>query len=547
MLNHGSFLSLSRSQEKKRPLRGAANHAKRGAWGCVFLKRWAAVLLLICLTACSALPPLEGRTVSQALVRADGAHTRLGEGLSPWIEQHPGLSGVFPLPDALDAFAARLLLIAAAQRTIDIQYYIWRDDITGNLLLRALHEAARRQVRVRLLLDDNGTSGLDESLALLNAEPNIEVRLFNPFPQRRFKMLGFLTDFSRLNRRMHNKSLTVDGQATVVGGRNIGDEYFGATDGVAFADLDVLVAGEAVDDVSSDFDRYWNSASAYPLETLVSLPPSASPTPLWQLESKNELDQNARLYMRAATQSLFIENLLAGKLDMQWVPVRMVSDDPAKVLGQAPPEALLLPRLMQLLALPTKSVDLVSPYFVPMEQGVQAFGALVEQGVKVRILTNAMEATDVIAVHAGYSKYREPLLERGVELYETRRQRSENAPKEKAGPFGSSGSSLHAKTFAVDGKRVFVGSFNFDPRSARFNTELGFVIESPSMAQAVSNVFESSVHDRAYELQLDESGKIVWLEETASGMRRLTQEPSTSFWQRLWVRFLSLLPIEPLL
>ena len=515
--------------------------------GSFLFKRWAAVLLLTCLTACSALPPMEGRTVSQALSSADGADTRLGEGLSPWIEQHPGLSGVFPLPDALDAFAARLLLIAAAQRTIDIQYYIWRDDITGNLLLRALHEAARRQVRVRLLLDDNGASGLDGSLALLNAEPNIEVRLFNPFPQRRFKMLGFLTDFSRLNRRMHNKSLTVDGQATVVGGRNIGDEYFGATDGVAFADLDVLVAGEAVDDVSGDFDRYWNSASAYPLETLVSLPPSASPTPLWRLGSKNDLDQNARLYMRAATQSLFIENLLAGKLDMQWVPVRMVSDDPAKVLGQAPPEALLLPRLMQLLGLPTESVDLVSPYFVPMEQGVQAFGGLVEQGVKVRILTNAMEATDVVAVHAGYAKYRKPLLERGVELYETRRQRSENAPKEKAGPFGSSGSSLHAKTFAVDGKRVFVGSFNFDPRSARFNTELGFVIESPSMAQAIARVFDSSVHQRAYELQLDENGKLVWLEETASGVRRLTQEPSTSFWQRLWVRFLSLLPIEPLL
>jgi putative cardiolipin synthase len=510
-------------------------------------KKWITVLMTGLLSACGVLPSLEGRSTSVALLAGDGADTRLGRGLKSVVEQHPGLSGVAPLPDALDAFASRMLLIAAAQRTIDVQYYIWRDDITGNLMLHALHEAAKRQVRVRLLLDDNGTSGLDEKLALFNAHQNIEVRLFNPFVQRRFKSLGFLTDFGRLNRRMHNKSLTVDGQVTVVGGRNIGDEYFAATEGVAFADLDVMVAGVAVDEISKDFDLYWSSQSAYPLERLVTLPDAQQPGQPWETQPDTADQTRAHTYIQAAKQSRFVADLIVGKLDFHWVPVRMVSDDPAKVLNQAPKEALLLPRLAQLLGRPAVSVDLISPYFVPMQQGVDAFGALVQQGVRVRVLTNALEATDVAAVHAGYAKYREPLLEKGIALFEMRRQGNQNTLKEMAGPFGSSGSSLHAKTFAVDGKRVFVGSFNFDPRSAQLNTELGFVIESGVMAQEVAKAFDLSVPDHAYRLERSENGGLVWLESTPEGVKRLPQEPSPSLWRRLYVKFLSLLPIEPLL
>lgn len=463
------------------------------------------------------------------------------------MEEHPGASGVVPLMDSLDAFAARMLLVGTAERTIDIQYYIWRDDITGNLLLRALHEAAQRNVRIRLLIDDNGTSGLDGKLALLNAEPNVEVRLFNPFPFRTLKPLGFLTDFSRLNRRMHNKSFTVDGQATIVGGRNIGDEYFGATQGVAFADLDVMVAGAVVDEVSRDFDRYWNSESAYQLERLVSQPGERRARALLAEESNSALVPKAKAYVEVVAESAFIRNLLSGKLDYHWVPVRMVSDDPAKVLGKAAPETMLTARLTEILERPAQSVDLISPYFVPTEQGVEAFGSLVEQGVRVRVMTNAMEATDVLAVHAGYAKYRVPLLERGVELYEMRRQADPDRPKEKAGPFGSSGSSLHAKTFAVDGKRVFVGSFNFDPRSAQLNTELGFVIESESMATSMSDAFDNNIPRRAFELQLDAGNELVWLDRSGSGIRELTSEPSTSIWKRLYIGFLSALPIESLL
>ncbi len=495
------------------------------------------------LSACS-LPSQEGKRVSHALTPQESAQTRLGHSLAPLLDAHPGVSGVVPLADSLDAFAARMRLISTAQRTIDIQYYIWRDDITGNLLLRALHDAARRQVRVRLLVDDNGTSGLDGKLALLNAEPNAEVRLFNPFPFRTFKQLGFLTDFSRLNRRMHNKSLTVDGLVTIVGGRNIGDEYFGATRDVAFTDLDVLAGGHVAVEVSRDFDRYWNSEPAWPLDRLVAAPDEHSPL---RDETSTARMPQAHAYVEAAKRSAFIEDLVAGTLAFHWGPVRMVSDDPGKVLGQAQPDTLLAARLMDILGKPERSVDLVSPYFIPTQQGVEAFASLARQGVRLRVLTNALEATDVTAVHAGYAKYRRPLLKLGVTLFEMRRGADPGRPREKAGPFGSSGSSLHAKTFAVDGKRVFVGSFNFDPRSALLNTELGFVIDSETMAQAMSAAFDHEIPDLAYRLELDDRDRIVWLERGPGGTKTWTTEPAASLWKRLYVDFLSLLPIEPLL
>ncbi|CAM5219296.1 Cardiolipin synthase OS=Castellaniella defragrans OX=75697 GN=HNR28_000616 PE=4 SV=1 [Castellaniella defragrans] len=476
-----------------------------------------------------------------------GSDTRLGQGLAPLLEKHPGESGVVSLPDPLDAFAARMLLISTAQRTVDAQYYIWHDDITGNLLLGALHDAAQRNVHVRLLVDDNGTSGLDGKLALLNAEPNAEVRLFNPFPFRTFKPLGFLTDFSRLNRRMHNKSLTIDGQVTIVGGRNIGDEYFGATQDTTFADLDVMVAGRAVDDVSQDFDRYWHHESSRPLEQRVSMPSPRKARSLLQKEADAPLAPNAHAYVEAVKKSAFVEDLLAGRLAFQWVPVRMVSDDPDKVLGRAPPATQLMARLTDILGTPRRSVDLISPYFVPTRHGVATFGSYIRQGVRLRVLTNALEATDVMAVYAGYAKYRRPLLKQGVALFEMRRTTRRRRRKEKAGPFGSSGSSLHAKTFAVDGTRVFVGSFNFDPRSVHLNTELGFVIECEAMAQVLSDLFDQGLSYDAYQLELDDKDHIVWLDRTQEGTRTLTTEPSTPFWKRLCVRFLSLLPIEPLL
>nr|WP_255592649.1 phospholipase D family protein [Bordetella sp. BOR01] len=508
-------------------------------------RRVAAVILGTTLLGGCALPPPENRTVSHALPAAQARATALGQAIGPLADAHPGLSGIHALADAHDAFAARALLIQAAQKTLDVQYYIWRGDMTGTLLLEALFNAAERGVRVRLLLDDNGIAGLDDVLAALDTHPNIEVRLFNPFTVRRPKMLGYLTDFARLNRRMHNKSLTADNQATIIGGRNVGDEYFGAADDVLFADLDLLAAGQVVGEVSADFDRYWASQSAYPAAALLDMPDAAQLPMLHRSASRFEKDPAALAYMNALRDLPFIRQMLARQLPFEWAPARMLSDDPAKALGQAPDGVTLADQLQHVLGQPASHLELVSPYFVPTAAGTDAFVQMVQRGVQVRVLTNAYEATDVAVVHSGYAKRRKDLLRGGVQLYEMRSQSQAKPPGQ--GPFGSSGSSLHAKTFAVDGKRVFVGSFNFDPRSMHLNTELGFVIDSPVLAGQMADTFEQGISRQAYRVGLADDGHLYWTADGDGGRQRYDTEPGTSWWQRLLIWLLSLLPIEPLL
>ena len=496
----------------------------------------------------------------------DTDDTRLGSALAPRLAEHPGLSGIHPLADSLDAFAARALLAKAADRTLDVQYYIWHEDISGSLLFDALREAAARGVRVRLLLDDHGSWGIDEALAALDAHPCIEVRLFNPIVPRKARMIGYLTDFARTNRRMHNKSFTVDNQATIIGGRNVGDEYFGATHGVLFADLDVLAVGPVVKEVSADFDRYWSSGSAYPVAHLF---PGAAATPAAQppgATHRLEEDPAALDYLRRVRQSSFIADLLENRLAMEWASVRMVSDDPAKVLGESGPEGNLSHELAQIIGEPREKIDLVSAYFVPTAAGVEAFAAQARRGVVVAILTNALEATDVAVVHAGYAKRRKDLIAAGVKLFELRSQHelpaaapspasgessaARGAPAERTRALvsgSSSGSSLHAKTFSVDSQRVFVGSFNFDPRSMHLNTELGFVIDSPALARGIRERLEQQLPHRAYRVMLSEDGNLYWLEQRGDEVVRHDVEPGTSAWLRAFVWFVSLLPIEGML
>lgn len=506
--------------------------------------------LVVCLVmsvaaGCASLPSLSNRPTSSADLNT--ADTRLGRAIAPRLAAHPGKSGVYPLPDAHDAFAARALLARAADRTLDVQYYIWRKDMTGTMLFGALQQAADRGVRVRLLLDDNNTSGLDSTLAALDAHPRIEVRLFNPFVNRGARALGFLTDFSRVNRRMHNKSFTADSQATVVGGRNVGDEYFGAADDLLFADLDVIAVGPVVTQVARDFDRYWNSDSAYPVDRLL---PAANHTVMAELSAnalRLERSPEAVAYAGAVRASPFVSQLLSGNLALEWAPTRMVSDDPAKGLGLAAPGELIFDKLRQTMGQPVAAMDLVSPYFVPTRAGVEAFAALAGKGVRVRVLTNSLEATDVVAVHAGYAKHRKALLRAGVLLYELRRIAPPGLGRSEVGSRGSSASSLHSKTFAVDRTRVFIGSFNFDPRSAKLNTEMGFVIDSPALAQRIATAFDQRIPAEAYEVRLSDTGQLYWIERRAGKVVRHDVEPGTSALLRAGVSFMSILPIDWLL
>ena len=500
------------------------------------------------LSGCTNLPSLEGRSTTTAIT--DTAQTRLGREIAGEAQANPGKSAIYPLNRPLDAFAARGLLARAAERALDVQYYIWHADTTGYLLFEELWNAAERGVRVRLLLDDNNTAGLDGILAALDAHANIEVRLFNPFVNRGTRLLGYLTDFRRLNRRMHNKSMTADNQATIVGGRNVGDEYFGAAQHVGFADLDVLAFGPVVSEVSAAFDLYWNSDSAYPASLILA---SAKPAAIERLGEKFRTvraSAEAVEYAKALERSDMAQQLTAGRLPVEWAITHLVYDDPRKGLDKADDATPLSTQLAQKLGDPQREIDLISPYFVPGKNGTQALAAFAERGIRLRILTNSLSATDVAAVHAGYARRREPLLRAGATIFELMPDPADppgtESPQGELSVFGgSSAASLHAKTFSVDRERVFVGSFNLDPRSVNLNTEMGVVIESAALANAVSTVLDTSSASYAYQVMLDKSGHgLTWVERTADGEKRHDTEPATTALQRLGVGFLAILPIE---
>ena len=503
----------------------------------------ALLVVALALQGCAQPPLRPDGPVS--LAYQDTADTLLGRSAGPLAQAHPGQSGVLALPYGMDAYAARARLADIAERSLDVQYYIWHNDVSGNLLLNALRRAADRGVRVRLLLDDNNTGDLQAQLQELSGHRNVQVRLFNPYRLRGLRALDFLFEFSRLNRRMHNKSFTADNQVTIVGGRNVGDEYFDVAAELDFLDLDVMAIGQVVGDVSRDFDKYWASDSAIPAEQVFGkkAPGDVPALPLPD-EAQAEL---ARAYLEAVAQQPFVKDMLARRLVFEWAIVHMVSDDPSKGLGRAPADGLLWPRLLRIIPPAKSRIDLVSPYFVPGNDGVEHFVGMVRRGVEVTILTNSLAATDVVAVHTGYARQRKPLLQGGVRLLEI--QRDPATPLYRRFSTGSSSaSSLHAKTFAVDRSLLFVGSFNFDPRSANLNTEMGFVIESAAMATVVSDAISGPLADRSYSVRLGPGGALEWIERTGDGKERVWhEEPAASPGRRLGVKLLSLLPIEWLL
>lgn len=472
--------------------------------------------------------------------------TRLGRAIAPVSAAHPGLCGLLPLDDSLDAFACRYRLAEMAEKTLDVQYYIWEDDMSGRLLFSVLYAAATRGVKVRLLLDDNNTQGLDETLSLLDAHPNIDVRLFNPFTFRTLRALGYLTDFARLNRRMHNKSFTVDGEVTIIGGRNVGDAYFGAGEEPLFSDLDVMAVGPVVADVSADFERYWGSACVSTLKKVLELPQEEIEARI-HLPREGVQDELTQSYLKKLETSEFVTALEARRLPLIWAKTRLLSDDPRKGMGKARRHSLLPQRLLDVMGSPTQQIDIISSYFVPTRAGVALLLQMVRKGVKVAILTNSLAANDVAVVHAGYARWRKKLLRHGIELYELKPTQDGTPGLHDRGLTGNSGSSLHAKTFSIDGRNVFIGSLNFDPRSTMLNTEMGFVIESHDLASLIHRRFLKSRQHEAWQIRLDARGRLNWVEQKEGREIVLDKEPKTRFWQRVLVRLAWWLPVEWLL
>lgn len=482
---------------------------------------------------------------SIALKNTETADTYLGKQLHNLADEHPaGESGFVPLPDGIDALAIRLLLAERAERTIDAQYYLLKDGITGRAFVYSLLQAADRGVRVRLLLDDMFTSGYDAGMAGLDSHPNIEIRIFNPFASRSARLWDGVTGFSRINRRMHNKSFTVDSQITLIGGRNIADEYFGAREDAKFGDLDVLGIGPVVGDISRTFDDYWNHERAAPVEAFAKMPEDPSAELQRQRDQLENSDREVASSKYAdAVKSQILEYVNSEKDVFVWAPYTVAVDSPDKnIKKKAESAENIMSALRESLLTAEKEMLIISPYFVPKKSGIEALIAVQDRGIQVTIVTNSLAANNQATVHGGYAPSRKPLLRAGVKILEVRADAE--VPGSELVSADSSKATLHTKAFVVDDKEAFIGSFNFDPRSANINTELGVIIRSPEIAAAVASLVEANRKTEAWEVFLDEKGKLRWRGWDNGQEVILTKEPQTSWGQRFMAGFYRILPIR---
>ncbi len=508
------------------------------------------LLALLALGGCAVLPENSERTASQHYTDTDD--TALGQLVEERLPAHArGQSGYLLLPDGLDAFVARAVLAQRAERSIDTQYYMWHDDEVGNLLAYQLLMAADRGVRVRLLLDDIDEGGRDIDIAVFDSHPSIEVRIFNPFGRNTGRTLQYVTGFGKQTRRAHNKSYTVDNQATILGGRNIGDEYFSADPNLAFADLDVLAIGPVAQQVSRSFDEYWNSALSYPISTLLEAPPSEADIQQFRQEVTDftAAEKDAAYLQRLANSDL--SNSIRNKsVEFIWGDGRVYADLPEKLVeSTGDRDYQMWTEVKPYMAAAQRELIILSPYFVPGKSGVEFLKQLRARGVRVRILTNSLASTDVGIVHAGYSRYRKDLLHAGVELYELNKITGKEERRDwSKGKIGRAKSSLHAKSFTVDRETVFIGSLNLDPRSVVQNTEIGVVMDSPEIAGRISNDFDQRIDEVAFRLTLEETGQggeqLRWHGMVQGEPVTFSADPYTSFWRRFGIGFMRLLPIE---
>jgi len=467
---------------------------------------------------------------------------------------HPDLSGYHPIVTGANAFASRSILTDMATRNIDAQYYIWHDDQAGQLLLKDLWEAAERGVIVRLLIDDfNSSAALDQQLLRFSSHPNTAVRIVNPLMHRKFQALNFVTGLPRINRRMHNKSMTFDKQITIIGGRNIGNEYLSNDQNSQFADLDVLLIGKVVADIDNSFGSYWSAPISYDIETLVTLDedgPTDFIEGLDQLGTNEKSDNQSSLsvYKSAIADSSIDTDLLNKRIPFRWTDMQFLSDDVGKLTKSVPADTNLVQQLRTLLGRPDKELTIISSYFVPTKDGVDTLVELADSGIDIKILTNSFDATDVTAVHSGYSQWRPKLLKSGIKIYELKSTASEEDRENKLWKARSqSSTSLHAKTFAIDDHQVFIGSYNVDPRSANINTEMGVIINDDELARQLHEALSDDLLSQAYEVKLTDDNHLQW-HTIENGEKKVYEaEPRVDLSDHIWLTIMSWLPIDWLL
>lgn len=455
------------------------------------------------------------------------------------------------LENGIDAFVARLSLISKAEHSIDLQYYLYQSDLSGRLLTIALWQAAQRGVRIRLLLDDMDMQGKDKKLSALSSHPNVNIRLFNPFIRGKNRTSQFVTQFGSITRRMHNKSLTVDSSITVLGGRNIGDAYFDADQNTAFDDLDIALTGAVVKQVSDSFDDYWNHNLSYPIELLADYQwKNKSAENVDFLFTENQQQKQLYRYLNAIQNNNLVELIESQRVKTYTGKAHVLVDNPDKIISSIDDKSThLTPQLLPYINATSDELIIVSPYFVPGEEGLDFYAGLIARGVKVKILTNSLSSTDVFVVHAGYAKYRKKLLQMGVKIYEIDSQlltsdvAYSKLKNKRSLILGKSKASLHAKYFVMDKKTAFIGSLNLDPRSFYENTEIGVIVESPALAKDIVLQFERNINLIAFELSLQD-GNIVWTKKVDEKTIRYTHDPYSSWWDRFMARFIGYLPGE---
>ena len=517
---------------------------------------WALGFSISFVSGCSTLPHREFVSPTYT-TQINTSETYLAKIFNPLEQKNPNKTGYHILFDPTSALTSRLQLIERAEKTLDLQYYIWDNDKVGALALAGLLKAADRGVQVRLLLDDNNTKALEAAYYALDQHPNIQIRLFNPHKFRRLRALDFIFDFNRMTRRMHNKTFIADHKVALIGGRNMSNQYYNFGESYQFSDMDVILVGQSVNDINDSFDEYWNHEYAYPVDQL-----SAYKAKKLSYESvRQQLEDhwylsNLEDYLNILTSSISFDQWFNDDLSLEWVDAKIVKDSAEKIREHADKEQHLAFQMKNLLGQPTQQVDLVSAYFVPQKENTQLISQLAEQGVKVRVLTNSYKANDVPIVHAFYSKYREDLLKTGVELYEflpalpaslmqSNQQLVESKQnKQKNKKVGSSNSSLHAKFMALDHHQVFIGSFNFDPRSVYLNTEIGVILQSPQLATTIHNSMDEKLMQFSYRVSLDEHGKMIWTKKEGDKYVIYRQEPMMRWWHKLGLKLASWLPIE---
>ena len=494
--------------------------------------------LLLLIGGCVSMPLDYPKEPTVAL--SDTSDTREAVEVKKWLEDRDDVNGFYPLSKGFDAFGARLRLMDLADKSIDAQYFLMKPDDAGLVFAAGLMTAADRGVRVRLLLDDVFTTVKDVDLAMLDAHPNIEVRIFNPVSRKGIYALNYLGHFSLANRRMHNKSFIIDNQVAVVGGRNIAAEYYQLETTGEFFDFDMLSVGPVVREVSNQFDTYWNHELAVPMGGL------------FEDEDKQKLTESreqVKREMAEAGQSIYgeaistpvIRQLDSFELKPYIAEARLITDDPQKLLNDVSPEMQQVANELRTALLQAEEeIIIFTPYLIPGKQGIELVRQLREKGIRIIILTNSLATNNHTPVHSAYAKYRKDLLEAGVELWEARADAAKITTPE--GESQLEKLTLHTKGIIIDRKRVFVGSLNLDPRSIDINTEMGLLIDSPALGKQLTENSRKKIPAIAYQVKMDDAGKLTW-HATIDGVAVIeTKEPQTSAWDRFKAWFLKIAP-----